>query len=146
MPHVTVHEHRVQYYETDQMAIAHHSNYIRWFEEARIKLFDELGLGYKESEEAGIISPVVSVEANFKNMSRFYDTLLVKVWITDYTGVRCTLRYEITDKATGELRCTGRSKHCFINNEGRILSIKKVSPERHQAMMDAVVKEEEANG
>ena len=26
----------VQYYETDQMAIVHHSNYIRWFEEARI--------------------------------------------------------------------------------------------------------------
>ena len=27
--------HRVQYYETDQMGIVHHSNYIRWFEEAK---------------------------------------------------------------------------------------------------------------
>ena len=28
-------QHKVQYYETDQMGIVHHSNYIRWFEEAR---------------------------------------------------------------------------------------------------------------
>lgn len=27
--------HKVQYYETDKMGIAHHSNYIRWMEEAR---------------------------------------------------------------------------------------------------------------
>ena len=32
--------HKVQYYETDQMGIVHHSNYIRWFEEARTWLMD----------------------------------------------------------------------------------------------------------
>ena len=31
----TVYMHEVQYYETDAMQIVHHSNYIRWFEEAR---------------------------------------------------------------------------------------------------------------
>ena len=31
----TPYRRRVQYYETDQMGIVHHSNYIRWFEEAR---------------------------------------------------------------------------------------------------------------
>ena len=33
-----------QYYETDQMAIIHHSTYIRWFEEARIHRLDQLGI------------------------------------------------------------------------------------------------------
>ena len=28
--------HTVQYYETDKMGITHHSNYIRWMEEARV--------------------------------------------------------------------------------------------------------------
>ncbi len=32
--------HRVQYYETDQMAVVHHSNYIRWMEEARVEFLD----------------------------------------------------------------------------------------------------------
>ena len=29
-------EHHVKYYETDQMGIVHHSNYIRFMEEARM--------------------------------------------------------------------------------------------------------------
>ena len=28
-------KHEVQYYETDRMGITHHSNYVRWMEEAR---------------------------------------------------------------------------------------------------------------
>ena len=47
MAAITDCEHLVQYYETDQMGVVHHSNYIRWFEEARTQLFEELGLGYK---------------------------------------------------------------------------------------------------
>ena len=39
-------EHKVQYYETDGMGIVHHSNYIRWFEEARVDLLEQLGFGY----------------------------------------------------------------------------------------------------
>ena len=35
--------HKVQYYETDKMGIVHHSNYIRWMEEARIDFLDSVG-------------------------------------------------------------------------------------------------------
>ena len=38
--------HQVQYYETDRMGITHHSNYIRWMEEARVAFLEELGWGY----------------------------------------------------------------------------------------------------
>ena len=34
--------HKVQYYETDKMQIVHHANYIKWFEEARMHLLDEI--------------------------------------------------------------------------------------------------------
>ena len=44
-------ERTAKYYETDQMGIVHHSNYIRWFEEARIDLMDQLGLPYRKMEE-----------------------------------------------------------------------------------------------
>ena len=37
-------QHKVQYYETDQMGIVHHSNYIRWFEEARTDYMERLRL------------------------------------------------------------------------------------------------------
>lgn len=38
--------HKVQYYETDKMGITHHSNYVRWMEEARIEFLDQIGWSY----------------------------------------------------------------------------------------------------
>lgn len=45
-----VYEHKTQYYETDQMGIIHHSNYIRWFEEARVHMMEQMGMGYDMME------------------------------------------------------------------------------------------------
>ena len=44
-------ERRAYYHETDQMGIIHHSNYLKWMEEARIALMDKLGFSYKKMEE-----------------------------------------------------------------------------------------------
>ena len=52
--------HKTQYYETDQMGVVHHSNYIRWFEEARTDLLERAGLGYNKMEKLGIAVPVLS--------------------------------------------------------------------------------------
>ena len=52
--------HKVQYYETDQMGVVHHSNYIRWFEEARAEWMEAVGLPYAQLEAEGIASPVLS--------------------------------------------------------------------------------------
>lgn len=48
--------HKVQNYETDQMGIVHHSNYIRWFEEARSDVLEKAGMGYDVMEAEGVIS------------------------------------------------------------------------------------------
>ena len=43
--------HTVQYYETDKMGITHHSNYIRWMEEARVDFLKQIGWDYDKLEE-----------------------------------------------------------------------------------------------
>ena len=58
-------EHHAKYYETDQMGIIHHSNYIRFFEEARLYMMKEFGLDYAGLEEMGIIIPVMSVDCKY---------------------------------------------------------------------------------
>ena len=47
--------HTVQYYETDKMGITHHSNYIRWMEEARVDFLKQIGWDYDKLEEIGVI-------------------------------------------------------------------------------------------
>ena len=51
---------RVKYSDTDQMGFVHHSNYLKFFENARISWLRELGVSYKKIEEDGILMPVVS--------------------------------------------------------------------------------------
>ena len=54
-------ERQVKYYETDKMGVVHHSNYIRWFEEARVEFMRDNDISYRHMEEEGIQIPVVSV-------------------------------------------------------------------------------------
>lgn len=125
-------ERRVNYYETDKMGIVHHSNYIRWFEEARIDFMDKMGADYKTLEDSGIIIPVMSVNCDYKLMVRFGDTVVIKTAITVYTGTRMTVAYEVFDKATGELCTTGETTHCFLGANGRPVSLKRANPHYHE--------------
>ena len=59
-------QHTVQYYETDKMGIVHHSNYIRWMEEARVAYLAQLGWNIEMLEAMGAISPVTGLEAHYK--------------------------------------------------------------------------------
>lgn len=66
----------VRYYETDQMAVVHHSNYIRYFEIARDEMMVRLGFPIERCEkELGIQVPIVSVECHFKHPARMGDVL-----------------------------------------------------------------------
>ena len=126
---VKPYEHYVKYYETDQMWIVHHSNYIRWMEEARMDLMDQMGFSYKQMEDQEIISPVLSVQCEYKSMVRFGDTVVIETAIAGYNGIKLSVRYRMTDKATGELRTIAASEHCFLDRNGKPISLKRSYPE-----------------
>ena len=73
--------HKVNYYETDKMGITHHSNYIRYMEEARVDFLDQLGWSFIKLEKEGMASPVMSVEGVYKKSTTFPDTIEIMVGI-----------------------------------------------------------------
>ena len=105
----------------------HHSNYIRYFEEARIDFMSQGGLRYEKMEEEGIMSPVIGIECTYKKSLTFGDTALIYPYVKEFNGIKLTIGYKITNKATGELCCTGESRHCFLKN-GKPISLKKEAP------------------
>lgn len=121
---------RVHYYETDQMGIVHHSNYIRWFEEARLDFMDQLGVSYPELEQQGVIIPVVDVQCAYRVSARYGDTVQIIPVLTKYTGVRMCFTYEVrfTD---GTLCAEGSSSHCFVDTAHKPISIKRKVPKLH---------------
>lgn len=127
-------EHYIQYYETDQMGCCHHSNYIRFFEEARSRFFDDTAMPYAEVEKGGILSPVVAAEMEFKMPCRYSDTVLIEAELMSYSGVRFSFSYKIFNKETGDICCVGTTKHCFIDKDGKVISLKKKDPNLHEIM------------
>ena len=125
-------EHKVQYYETDKMGVVHHSNYIRWFEECRTDVMDKKGLGYDKMEEEHIICPVTSVSCRYVSMTAYGETVLIEPMVEKFNGIRLTISYVVKDKGSGQVRCTGESSHCFLDESGHPVNLKKASPEFYE--------------
>lgn len=120
---------KVFYYETDKMGIVHHSNYIRWFEEARIEWLEQANYPYSRMEAEGIISPVLGVECEYVSMVHFGDTVVVEVFVEEFKAIKYSFKYVVRDAVTNEVRCTGRTRHCFLTKDGKPLIVKKQFPE-----------------
>lgn len=125
---------KVHYHETDKMGITHHSNYIKWMEEARIDFLDQIGYSYARLERDGIVSPVIGVECQYKHPTTFDDVVRIRVGVAEFRGVRLVIRYTMTDEATGEQVLLGRTMHCFTDREGKPLILKKQFPEFDAAL------------
>ena len=129
-------ERKVNYYETDAMGIVHHSNHIRWFEEARVMWMDEGGISYDEVEKSGVRMPVIGVSCDYKVPAKFGDTICVKVYAKEITCVKCIIGYIVTNKETKELISAGETRHCFVNSEFKPVNIKKYSPELNAKLLE----------
>lgn len=122
-------KHKVQYYETDRMGITHHSNYIRWMEEARVAFLEELGWGYDRMEKEGVISPVIHIDCDYRKTTSFPDIVDITAQVEEYNGVKLKIYYTMYNAETGELVAEGHSAHCFLDEQGRPVRMKKTFPQ-----------------
>lgn len=132
---ICTYTHLAQYYETDKMGIIHHSNYIRWFEEARVHFLKEIGYPYDRFEnELKLGSPVLETGCQYRSMVHFGDTVDISARVAETNGIRIKFAYEVRDHETGELKAQGFTRHCFLNADGRPVSLKRAYPELNEVL------------
>ena len=107
---------RVRYTETDQMGFAHHSNYLNYFEMARIEWLNKIGFSYAALERQGIVMPVVSVEINFKSPAFFDDPLTIKLFVNEIPKASIKIDYIIMNALKKEI-ANGSTTLAFLNIE-----------------------------
>lgn len=129
-------KHKAQYYETDQMGVVHHSNYIRWFEESRVDLLEQIGFSYDKMEEAGIVSPVLAVTAEYILVTRFAEEVFIIPRISSFNGLKFTVSYEVRSAESNELKAAGESRHCFLDSSFKPVRLKKDFPDVYKLFMD----------
>ena len=108
----------IRYYETDQMGIVHHSNYIRFFECGRSDMMQKHGLPIETIEEEGVMLPVVSVEAHYKTPARMGDIIRIVSRIEKVPMAKLEVFSEIYN-SRGDLLCTGKVVLGFIDSVTR---------------------------
>ena len=107
---------RVRYTETDQMGFAHHSNYLNYFEMARIEWLNKIGFSYAALERQGIVMPVVSVQINFKSPAYFDDLLTIKLVVNEIPKASIKIDYIIMNSLKKEI-ANGSTTLAFLNIE-----------------------------
>lgn len=128
-----IYKRKIQYYETDKMGIVHHSNYLRFFEEARLEYMAVKNLPYTKMEEMGVMIPVTSADLKFRKPATFGDTIEIYSKTEIYNGVRLSVNYEAYRE--NELLITGNTEHTFLNKDFKIIRLNKDFPEFHKIFM-----------
>ena len=104
----------VRYYETDQMGIVHHSNYIRYFECGRNAMLKEMNMPMEKVEASGVMMAVVAVDAKYKVPAKLGDTLRIVSNIDTPPTAKVVVKTEIYNQ-NEQLVCTGSVTLGFID-------------------------------
>lgn len=123
------------YYETDKMGITHHSNYIRFMEEARVDFLEQIGWPYEKLEALGVSSPVIGINCEFKSPTTFSDVIGIEVYIAEFGGARLKIGYTMKN-SSGKVVCEAQSAHCFLTSSGRPIRLARELPEFAKALED----------
>lgn len=119
----------VRYAETDKMGIVHHSNYLIWFEAGRTDFIKGSNISYSEMEEKGILIPLGESNCKYLLGAKYEDELVIKTWVKELTPVKVEFNYSVFREKDQKELAKGSTLHVFVNNDFKIINIKKSYPE-----------------
>jgi acyl-CoA thioester hydrolase len=112
---------RVIYADTDNMGVAYHGNYLRWFEIGRTELLRHWGLPYRRIEAQGVMLPVSEAYCRYLKPVRYDEQVIIETTIDPTIKGALKCDYRILRHEDQELVATGYTKHAYVNGEGRVI-------------------------
>ena len=106
---------RVRFAETDAQGIAHHSNYLVWFELTRVAYLQEFAGGYNLLREQGLEATVVEAHVRYLVPARFDDVIRVWARCSDVRGARFRYDYALERVGDGARIADGWTTHACVD-------------------------------
>ncbi len=124
---VTTIRHRVPFYETDAMGVVHHSNYVRYFELARIRWMDEHHRPYREYVAEGLHFATTRVEVDYLRAVKYDEEIAISVWLAFVRGASLRMEYALAGE--GGPVASGATEHAMVDLSGRVRRIPRAQRE-----------------
>ena len=112
---------RVIYGDTDNMGIAYHANYLRWFEMGRNELFRHLGMPYTQVESRGLSLPVSEVKCKYLSPAHYDDVIFIQATLNIAFRAGLQFDYSITNEDRSITYTSGYTRHAFVNVKGKVV-------------------------
>jgi acyl-CoA thioester hydrolase len=103
----------VRFAETDAQGIAHHSEFLVWFELTRIEYLRRFRGGYRTLRDEGVDALTLEGYVRYRLPARFDDRLTIHARCTDVRGARFRFEYEI--ERDGEIVADGWTTHACVS-------------------------------
>jgi acyl-CoA thioester hydrolase len=130
---------RVRYAETDQMGVAHHSNYLIWFEAGRSDFCRARGFSYKEMEEKdGALLVVAESYVRYKSPAFYDDLLIVRTKVGEIRSRSLRFIYEIYRPSDDTPLAEGETLHLVTDENKKVRTLPEIY--RHMLSEDAAPK------
>ena len=113
----------VRFNEADPLGIVWHGHYIRYFEDGREAFGEMHGLKYLDVYKQGYVTPIVSVQCDFKRSLRYGDSVIVEAKYIPTEAAKMKFIYKLFNAATGELVATGSSVQVFLSKDELLLQL-----------------------
>jgi acyl-CoA thioester hydrolase len=112
---------RVRYAETDQMGVAHHANYLVWFEAARSAFMRDAGIPYGDLEEQGCFLRVIEAGCRLLAPAHFDEELTVHTWMQEMRSRKIAFAYEVM--RDGRSLARGHTIHVTTDESGKVIRL-----------------------
>ena len=116
-PRISI-EVRVMYFDTDASGVVHNIAYLRFVETARTLLALRMGMSFQEIAQTKIHPIVVRTEIDYRKPAFLGDTISVNGRITESSGVRFWVDFELVRASDDCLLVTCRQVLALIRMPG----------------------------
>lgn len=105
------------------MGIAHHAEYLVWFEVGRSDFMAACGIPYEACEAQGIYFPVAEAHCRYLASARYRDQVIIDTCLREMRSRSLTIDYEARRAPDGEVLAQGSTSHVCLDAQGRVRAI-----------------------
>ena len=128
---------RVRFVETDLMGVVHHSNYLRWFEMARVEYLRTANVLLPDLIADGILFPITEVQCKYRQSAYFDEMIRVEATLVDFSRAKLCFSYRVVRETDNVLLAEGTTQNVFTDEKGRVIRLPQLYFDRIEAVRQA---------